>query len=67
MTDSTGTRRREVPPGAALAGLTLTSVSSHTLTGLKAVVDTGFPVALAGFALAAAGLALWIVQRRRAA
>jgi cytochrome c biogenesis protein len=67
VTDSTGTHRREAPPGATLAGLTLASVSSRTLTGLKAVVDTGSPVALAGFTLAAAGLALWIVRSRRVA
>lgn len=67
VTDSAGTARHAVSAGATLAGLTLVSVSSRALTGLKAVVDRGFPVALAGFALAVAGLALWLVQKRRAA
>jgi cytochrome c biogenesis protein len=67
VTDSAGTTRHAVSAGAMLAGFTLVSVSSRALTGLKAVVDMGFPVALAGFALAVAGLALWIYQKRRVA
>jgi len=51
--------------GSTVAGLRLESIEERLFSGLMAVKDTGFAVAVAGALIMAAGLALWAAQRAR--